>query len=152
MHSNTGSAQDQAIIWGPRTQDWLNHFEPQFTGLWNAMLDLAEPLAEKKFLDAGCGAGGASLLAKQRGAKINGLDATPEFIEICKSRIPEGKFTVGDLEELPYPDNTFDVIIATNSLQFTYNPANALSEFKRVMKPDGVAIIAIFTAIERNDM
>ncbi|MBL0063079.1 MAG: class I SAM-dependent methyltransferase [bacterium] len=59
---------------------------------------------------------------------------------------------VGDLEEMPIEDKSFDVVFAANAVQFTYDPAQALTEIKRLLAPNGKAIVAVFTDIERNNM
>jgi cyclopropane fatty-acyl-phospholipid synthase-like methyltransferase len=66
------------------------------------MLDAAKVGQGRCFFDAGCGGGGASVLAAQRGAHVSGLDASEAPIAIARERVPHGDFRVGDLEALPY--------------------------------------------------
>ena len=60
-------------------------------------------------LDVGCGAGRFCRIAADRGANVSGLDATETFVEIAQERVLRGDFRVGDMEELPWPDDSFDV-------------------------------------------
>ncbi len=147
-----GSAEDQAIIWAIGAKEWVERRERFSEPLWLLMMAMGGVVRGKRFLDAGCGGGGASVIAHRLGAIVSGFDATPEFINICRERLPGVKFDLGDLEDLPYADGSFDVVFAANSLQFTYDPAKALSEFKRVLAPHGKAVVAAFTEVQRNDM
>lgn len=64
-------------------------------------------------MDLGCGGGGSSALASERGIRLGGLDAAEALIEIARERVP-----YGDLEKLPYADNSFDVAFASLSIIF----------------------------------
>ncbi len=147
-----GSAHDQAKVWAQGAHDWATKFEPHFEPLWQQMLAMAGVTKGTRFFDAGCGSGGASVMAEKRGARVAGLDATPELISIAQQRMPHAPFVVGDMEEMPHDDKSFDVVFAANAVQFTYDPAQALTEIKRVLAPHGHAIVAVFTDIERNNM
>ncbi|WP_205617627.1 class I SAM-dependent methyltransferase [Pelomicrobium methylotrophicum] len=120
--------------------------------LWEAMLTAAEVTEGTRLLDAGCGAGGASLLAAARGARVAGLDASPALIAIARRRLPGGDFQVGDLEALPYGEGCFDVSFAANSLMFAASPAAALGELARVTAPGGRVVIGVWGPPERCDM
>lgn len=147
-----GSAQDQAKVWAQGADTWASKFEPHFEPLWQQMLSMGGVTKGIRFFDAGCGAGGASVLASRRGAQVAGLDATPELISIARKRMPGSSFVVGDLEEMPHESESFDVVFAANAVQFTYDPSQALSEIRRVLAPHGKAVVAVFTDIERNQM
>ncbi len=101
------------------------------------MLNSAEVNQGTRFLDLGCGGGGASVLAAERGASVSGLDAAEALIDIARVRVPVADFHVGDLEALPYDDNTFDVTFASMSIMFVTNPSAALIEMKRVTVSGG---------------
>lgn len=146
-----GSAQDQAEFWKRAARDWAEFFEPHFWPLWEVMLERANVRAGTEFFDAGCGAGGASELAAIHGAKITGLDATEDLLEIARERVPEGNFRTGDLEALPYPDASFDISFAANSIQFTYDPIQTLRELRRVTKLGGKIVFAVWPPPEQND-
>jgi hypothetical protein len=69
-----GSAGVHGQLWGKAAHDWAELQEPTSAPLWEAMLDAAAVGPGTRVLDAGCGAGGASILAASRGARVNGLD------------------------------------------------------------------------------
>lgn len=77
------------------------------------------------------------------GARVSGIDAAPLLLDIARERTPEGDFREGDLEELPFADDSFDVVTSFNAFQFAGNPVRALSEARRVTT-SGV-IVAIMT-------
>jgi SAM-dependent methyltransferase len=136
-----GSSTLQGDLWGAAARDWAELQEPLHAPVWEAMLDAAGIGRGTRLLDAGCGGGGASILAAERGAEISGLDASEALIAIASGRLPEGDFRVGDLEALPYDDNTFDAIVAASSVQYADDPIAALRELKRVCSPDGQFVI-----------
>jgi SAM-dependent methyltransferase len=106
------------------------------------MLDAARVKQGTRFLDAGCGGGGTSVLAAQRGAQVSGLDASDALITIAQERVPQGDFRIGDLEALPYGERVFDAIIAALSVQYTSNPIAALRELRRVCSSSGLFVIS----------
>lgn len=138
------SAKVQGELWGAAARDWAELFEPMSKPIWLAMLDSARVNKETRFLDLGCGGGGASQLAAERGAQVAGLDAAAPLIEIARERLPDGRFRVGDLEELPYDDVSFDVTFASMSLMFAANPSVALQEMKRVTAAGGRITVGVW--------
>ena len=54
-------------------------------------------------------------MAADRGARIAGIDATGPLVEIARERVPDGDFRVGDMEDLPWDDESFDVVTGFNS-------------------------------------
>ncbi|MBZ5602919.1 MAG: class I SAM-dependent methyltransferase [Acidobacteriia bacterium] len=130
----TEKAQQIGKLWGVEAQDWLDIQEKKSPALWNPVLDLAQVSPGTTILDAGCGTGGAAVLAQRRGAIVSGCDASEEMLAIARSRLPEADLRVAELENLPYPDRSFDVVLAINSLQFAPDPAKAADELARVAK------------------
>ena len=138
-----GSATLQGRLWGGAAHTWAELREPLAAPLWQAMLDAAGVSPGARLLDAGCGSGGASLLAAQRGALVNGLDASDALLAIARRRVPDGDFRVGDLEILPYADSTFDVVLAADVLPYTARPAVVLGELARVSRRGASVVVAI---------
>ncbi len=141
-----GTANIQGELWGEKAQDWTYLFEPMSKPLWVAMLDSAGVQDGTRFADLGCGGGGASILAAQRGAQVSGLDAAEALIAIARKRLAAGDFRVGDLELLPFDDDSFDVAFSSFSLMFVGDMGEALSEMKRVTSPEGRITIGIWGA------
>src|SRR5436305_7031013 len=141
-----GSAAVQGQLWGRAAHDWAELQEPTALPLWEAMLDAAFVGPGTRVLDAGCGAGGASVLAAGRGAHVNGLDAAEALLAIARARVPDADFRAGDLDALPYADGTFDAILAADVLPYVADPAAALRGLRRVCAPGARVVIAIWGA------
>ena len=140
-----GATTPQGRRWGGVAHTWAELQEPIAAPLWQAMVDAAGVGPGTRLLDAGCGAGGASLLAAQRGALVNGLDASDALLAIARVRVPDGEFRAGDLELLPYADSTFDVVLAADVLPRTARPAVVLGELARVSRQGAYVVVAIGT-------
>lgn len=143
-----GSSIVQGALWGAAARDWAELQEPQHLPVWEAMLRAAKVGQGTRFFDAGCGGGGTSVLAAQRGAYVSGLDASEALIAIARERVPEGDFRVGDLEALPYNEMTFDAVVAALSVQYAADPVAALRELKRVCDPSGHFVISTWSLPE----
>jgi ubiquinone/menaquinone biosynthesis C-methylase UbiE len=95
------------------------------------------------FLDIGCGTGwavryAAHLLAGQ--GRFHGIDLSPRMIARAKENAGEGSdlcFQVGDAEALPFGNESFDLVICTNSFHHYRDPQRVLGEIHRVLKPGG---------------
>lgn len=140
-----GSAEIQGELWGKEARNWAEFQEPLHRPLWEAMIEAAGVGPGTRMLDAGCGGGGASLLAEVRGALVTGVDAADTMIKVARERIPNGDFRVGDLQELPFDDDTFDAVLAASSLQYTEDRVATLREFGRVCRPGGRIVVALWS-------
>lgn len=82
-----GSADIQGGLWGKVPLDWAELQELQHRPLWEAMFDAGNMDNETRFLDAGCGGGGACVIASQRATKVSGIDAAAPLIRIARERV-----------------------------------------------------------------
>jgi len=144
-----GTAAIQGDLWGKAPQGWAEIQEPMHRPLWEVMLNAAEVGLGTRFFDAGCGGGGASVLAADRGAQVSGLDAAEGLITFARERVPKGDFRVGDLESLPFDDDAFDVVFASNSVQYSGDRIAVLRELGRVCKPEGRIVAGLFGPPEK---
>jgi SAM-dependent methyltransferase len=108
------------------------------------MLDEARVGSETHILDAGCGGGGASVVAADRGAQVSGIDAAEGLISFARKRVPRGDFRVGDIEYLPHEDDAFDAVFAANSVQYSGDRVATLRGFGRVCRPGGRIVAGLF--------
>jgi len=130
-------------LWGARARDWADVQEGQFAAAFHAVLAHAKVGPGTNHLDAGCGAGMAASLSASLGAQVSGLDAAETLLKIARERVPNGDFRQGDLEALPFEDDSFDLVTGFNSFQYAGDAAQALREAGRVTRPGGK--IAIMT-------
>ena len=139
----------QRELWGQRPEDWSQLAEPQNAGLFRDALVATGVTAGTDLLDIGCGSGLALAMAAQRGARTSGIDIAPTLLAVARERVPDGDLREGGLDVLPFADQAFDVVLSINALQFAADPADALREVHRVLRPGGRLAIAQFAAPER---
>lgn len=96
---------------------------------------------EHKVLDVACGTGVVAVTAARLGARVTGLDLTPELLERARenARIAgvEIEWHEGDAEKLPFADGTFDVVVSQFGHIFAPRPPIAVAEMLRVLKSGG---------------
>lgn len=95
---------------------------------------LLQPAATDQVLDVACGTGLVSAWFKGRVARVVGADITAAMFEQARERLDE--LVVTPAEQLPFPDNSFDIVICRQGTQFM-DDAAALGEMVRVLRPGG---------------
>jgi SAM-dependent methyltransferase len=138
------TSEPHGRLWGARARDWADFQEGTVRPVFDAALERTHVGPGTRYLDAGCGSGMAAEMAAARGAEVSGVDAAEAMLSIARSRVPKGDFREGDLEELPFADETFDVVTGFNSLQYAGNPVAALREVGRVARPGGSVVVMTF--------
>jgi len=105
-----------------------------------------------KILDVGCGTGLLAIeFAKNlSGVEIIGLDLSDVALEVGRENIRKSEvierisFKKGDAEDIPFEDNTFNLVISSNTLHLIMNPIKMFNEIHRVLKPKGKFFISDF--------
>ena len=100
-------------------------------------------------LDVGCGPGLllATLASQYPKLHLGGLDIAPEMVRVAKERMGNrADIRLGDAEDLPWPDASFNYICCVDSFHHYPNPQKALSDFRRVLAPNGWLLLADPTA------
>jgi ubiquinone/menaquinone biosynthesis C-methylase UbiE len=102
-----------------------------------------------RLLDVACGDGNTTLPAAHAGASVTGLDLAPYLIERAKERAKEqnidATFDIGDVEAMPYPDASFDMVITMFGAMFAPRPEVTAGELVRVCRPGGLVAMANWT-------
>lgn len=92
-------------------------------------------------LDVACGTGVAAVTAARAGARVTGLDLTPELLEHARENAATAEVTIdwhrGDVEDLPFENGAFDVVLSQFGHIFAPRPEVAIAEMLRVLKPGG---------------
>jgi SAM-dependent methyltransferase len=97
--------------------------------------------AGQRVLDVACGTGVVAITAARVGAKVTGLDLTPELLERARENSAVAEVEIdwreGDAEALPFQDGAFDVVLSQFGHMFAPRPEVAIREMLRVLKPHG---------------
>ncbi|WP_440955554.1 class I SAM-dependent methyltransferase [Methanosarcina sp. Mfa9] len=109
---------------------------------WKRILSDALPPGKRlRVLDVGTGAGFLALLFTEMGHEVSGVDISTGMLEKARSNARElgadVNFSLGDAENLPFEDNSFDLVVNKYLLWTLPEPPRALEEWKRVLKPGG---------------
>jgi len=135
------TAEINGRLWGVRAQDWADIQECQFRSAYESIFDRVGLSKDMMYCDVGCGSGMAASIASKRGARVSGLDAAESMLALARALVPNGDLRSGDMEELPFPDGTFDLVSGFNSFQYAANPNAALTEARRVTKAGGQVVV-----------
>lgn len=103
---------------------------------------LPEDLHGKKLLDAGSGTGWFSERACKRGAQVTSLDVGEKLLAQVAKKC-DSERVVGDLLALPFPADSFDVVICSEVIEHTTDPEHAVRELARVLRPDGILVVTV---------
>jgi len=106
------------------TIHWARWYDPfvQLVSLGRAKklrqltLDLAQIKTGESVLDVGCGTGQLVALMQEKGIDVIGIDASAEMIQVAQQKHPTADFRLAAIENLPFEDNTFDVIVSSLTL------------------------------------
>ena len=105
------------------------------------LLKHAGVVAGQHVLDVACGTGVVAITAARLGARVSGIDLTPELLEVARESGRVGNVEIdwheGDAEQLPFNDAAFDVVLSQFGHMFAPRPDVAVSEMLRVLKPGG---------------
>jgi ubiquinone/menaquinone biosynthesis C-methylase UbiE len=110
---------------------------------------LFEKKYEGRLLEVGCGTGHWSEYFSSKGFAVTGIDVSGEMIKVARNKyIANARFEIADGENLPFAAQSFDVVAAITTLEFTPNPAKMLSEMARCVKKNGgIIIVGVLNAL-----
>ncbi len=101
----------------------------------------AAPLG--RALDAACGTGRHSRTLVDLGHQVSGIDLTPEMLERARANVPEASFRVADLRELPFADQSFELVVCGLAMSHLPELDGAIGEIARVLTPGGRLVVSI---------
>jgi len=118
------------------------------------ILDEAAVKPGDRILDVACGTGIVARTAIKfkgsNGTSVTGLDPNPGMLSVAESYTSEPEWKEGVAEELPFGDESFDVVVSQFGLMFFQDRSAALREMYRVLAPGGRLVVAVFDSLENN--
>lgn len=124
----------------------------QYDGRWSFYIEATVretlkrlcPRSGDALLDVGCGTGALLqvLAAVFPSVKLYGVDPSVEMLDIARLKLgTSAALKQGYAEELPFPDEVFEIVVSTSMLHYLRRPDKALREIARVLKPAGQIVI-----------
>jgi len=123
--------------WQQAASGYSASFARATHGFIDALLDAARVAAGMQVLDVACGPGLVAGAARLRGAMPTGLDFAAAMIGLARAAHPAIRFEEGDAEALPFADASFDAVVSNFGIHHVPDPVRAVSEARRVLRPDG---------------
>jgi len=127
--------------WSAVARAYLQHIVPGFKPGAEALCRYASIKQGDRVLDVACGPGTASFAALAMGGDVTGIDSAKGMVDLAneQARSKKGSITFleGDLQKLPVPDASFDVVISSFGVVFAPAPRHAVGEIIRVLVPGG---------------
>lgn len=105
---------------------------------------------DKDVLDAGCGTGRESMYIASQGGRVTAFDMTEGSLEVAELQAGKHdfkhpiKFVNGSVLDMPFEDETFDIVLSSGVIHHTLYPEKAFSELARVLKPNGYLILFVY--------
>jgi ubiquinone/menaquinone biosynthesis C-methylase UbiE len=109
--------------------------------LW-ARLEAALPAGGpgRRALDVGCGTGYYLGALRERGFEVAGVDGSEEMLKHARASHPGVDLQRGDVESLPFPTASFDLVLCVEVLRYLPDPTACIAEMARVLRPGGVCL------------
>src|SRR6266542_1070226 len=140
---SVGAHDEVASVYDDFASVWDRHITAPALEHYNRLVEQrVKPGAG--ILDAGAGTGErtVALLQHTQAGAVIGLDAWRGMLDVARSKIHDSRvrLTLGDLGQLPFRDNTFDVVSCTWAIEIMADPRGAVQELIRVIKADGFVV------------
>jgi SAM-dependent methyltransferase len=132
------------------TREGYDLWAPVYDEPGNELLDIEQPVVREVLdglpvgvaLDAACGTGRHAAYLASLGHKVIGVDTSPEMLARARDKVPEGEFYEADLQNVPLPDGSVDLVVCAIALSHVPDLGPALAEFVRVLRPNGHLVIS----------
>ncbi|WKZ25839.1 MAG: class I SAM-dependent methyltransferase [bacterium] len=116
----------------------------------NILIQVEEPIVKKilkkylqgKVLDLGCGTGRYSLYLDSLGHSVTGIDISMDMIELARQKSKQIQFVQGDISNLTFEDNNFDLVVSGLAIHYVKNLEKSIDGFSRVLRPGGHMVIS----------
>jgi ubiquinone/menaquinone biosynthesis C-methylase UbiE len=148
------SESDEMGLTPEAAQGYEDFFLPAIFSQWPPqILHAAQVKPGDNLLEVGCGTG---VLARQAttivlpDGSVTGLDLSESMLSVARRKCPGAVFQQGNVMDLPFENESFDVVIASFVLMFVPDQPRAIREMWRVLKPGGRLVIAVWESLEQN--
>ena len=131
------------------TEAYDRVFGPITRRVVDELLDAAGVGSETRTLDLATGPGYVAARAWARGARVLGVDRSPQMLDRARQAYPEIDFQEGDAEELSLPDASFNAVVANFCLLHVGRPEKMLSEITRVLVPRARTALTVWGPPDR---
>jgi SAM-dependent methyltransferase len=144
--SDTETRRRQRTMWA--TGDFPD-IAKTIVDVAEVLVDAAGPEPGQDVLDVATGTGNVAIPIAQRGARVVGLDITPELFDDARRRAAEAGVEIewleGDAEDLPFDEASFDVVVSSFGAMFAPDHAATAAELARVARPGGTIAFTAWT-------
>jgi SAM-dependent methyltransferase len=127
--------------WEDEAEDWVRWARtPGHDAYWYyspGFFEQIVPAPGRRTLELGCGEGRVARDLAARGHTVVGIDSSPTLLEYARAADPAGEYLLADAAALPFPDQSFDLVVAHNSLMDVDDMPGAVAEAARVLEPGG---------------
>ncbi len=134
----------EAAGWEKQAAGYEDFFGPITTRLVEPLLDAAAVGPGIRALDVASGPGYVAAKAAERGATTTGVDNAEAMISIARRSYPSLDFRQGNVEALPFPDESFEAVVGNFIMLHLGRPERAAAEFVRVLAPGGRVALTVW--------
>jgi SAM-dependent methyltransferase len=139
----------EAASWGERASVYHRSLGAITSRVIEPLLDAAGVGSGTRVLDVATGPGYVAAAAAVRGADIVGVDVSAEMISLAHRLRPELEFHRADAAQLPYPDGSYDAVLANFLIPHVGRPEHVTAELVRVLRPGGALAFSTWDVPER---
>ena len=135
--------------WQRNASDYDSVDLPATRQAFAPLLDSIGNLRGRRVLEVASGTGHLAEEALARGATVVGIDVAANMVALARQRVPGAMFHEGDAEALPFNDEQFDSVLCCFGLLHFAQPARALCEMARVLRPGGTVSFTVWCPPEQ---
>lgn len=147
-----GQLQDMWASVAPAWGEYAEYADTRGAAVTERLLQLSAPRPGERVLELACGPGGVGIAAARLvgpGGEVVLSDVVPEMTGIAAARaaalgLGNVRTLTLDLDDLAQPDQAYDVVLCREGLMFARDPAHALAEIRRVLRPGGRVALAVW--------
>lgn len=145
-------AIDKGQVTSSAAEIYETFFVPALFEAWaHKVTQIAQIKQGDHVLDVACGTGILARVAYQQVGEtgsVTGLDVNAGMLSVAKRKNADIDWQLGNVESMPFEDDTFDVIVSQYGMMFFENKKTAVNEMVRVLKPGGKLIVAVWDTLE----